>query len=320
VRVLIIRYGGFGDALQAASILPHLKSAGVHITMDLSEQGAEVLKHDPCIDQVLITPRGSVAAADLPRYWEARANGFDRVINLTESVECSLLTTPNRLEFYHDDAARRRLFSDRSYLEHIHCIAGVPGPFVPRYCLSQEERAGAQPLSSERTIVIALAGSAEYKVWPLTRVFAARALRRFDRIFLAGGEQDAALAREVIEFCDDADQDSEGRIFDMTLWPIRDTLAVACAADAVVGPETGVLNAVAGYANRKVVLLSHSSARNLTAHWRNTVAIAPAVPCHPCHRLHQTTKFCPRGPSGQFAACTESIHPDQVIEALGDLT
>jgi ADP-heptose:LPS heptosyltransferase len=317
-RLLVIRYGGFGDALQAASILPSLKSQGWNITWDASEQGYEVLRHDPCLDQLLVTPRGSVPEAELPEYWNARSNGFHRAINLCESVENALLMTPSRIEFYHDDAARRRLFGHRSYVEHIHTIAGTSGPYIPRYVATDDELWRARnEISGRKALTLCLAGSAEYKIWPFAPDLVDKLLRTTDfRVFLAGGSADSALANQVIESVTERCPELVDRVVDMTAYRIRDAIAVAVSSNCVVGPETGILNAAAGFKVRKVVLLSHSSALNLTKHWVNTIAISPDVSCHPCHRLHQTLKFCPRGPSGQFAACAEQITPDRVITAI----
>lgn len=318
-RVLIIRYGGFGDALQAASILPHLKSQDCQITWDASEQGFELLRSDPLIDALLITPHGSVPGAELPEYWNARTNGFHRVINLTESVENASLMTPSRLGFFHDDETRRRLCGGTNYVEHIHTIAGVPGPFVPRYCPERAElEAAAAEIGGRSALMLCLAGSAEYKIWPHAASFVAQALSRTNSVvFLAGAPRDSHLAEAVFELVSEVRPDDIRRVIDLTKTPIRRTLALASLAEAVVGPETGVMNAVSGFSNRKVVLLSHSSHRNLTEHWVNTVSLEPAVPCHPCHRLHQTTKFCPRGPLG-FAACAEAVSPAQVLAHVID--
>ena len=322
-RAIVIRYGGFGDALQAASILPGLKEQGWDITLDCSEQGFELLKSDPCIDALLLTPQGSVDLADLGEYWNARTNGFNRVINLCQSVENAHLMLPSALGFFHDDETRRRLYGGANYVEHIHRIAGVPGPFLPRFCPTMAEIEDAKALLAvksgekpRKTAILALAGSSEYKIWPHADDFVSLLLDQTDAlIFLAGGPKDAVLAEKVLENVASRGEMAKKRVIDATSWPVRASYTLACLADWVVGPETGMLNAAAASFGRKVVLLSHSTPTNLTKHWINTISVAPGVPCHPCHRLHQSTKFCPRGPSGAFAACAESIDPALVLEA-----
>jgi ADP-heptose:LPS heptosyltransferase len=97
---------------------------------------------------------------------------------------------------------------------------------------------------------------------------------------------------------------------------IRDTLALAQRADCVVGPETGVLNAVAFEPMAKVVMLSHSSVENLTKHWENTTSIVPPTSCFPCHRLHHGRKFCPEHEPTGASMCAWESDPEQVIAAI----
>ena len=98
---------------------------------------------------------------------------------------------------------------------------------------------------------------------------------------------------------------------------IRQTLALAQQCDAVIGPETGVLNAVAFESMRKVVLLSHSSHENLTKHWTNTVALMPqGVSCYPCHQLHFDRRYCRQDEETGAAVCQRSIAPETVYEAV----
>jgi ADP-heptose:LPS heptosyltransferase len=318
-RLLVIRYGGFGDAVMASSILPHLKSEGWQITVDASPMGEAVLRYDPNIDHILVTPQGSVPAEQLPEYWNARTNGFHRVINLCESVEVAALLVPKQLGFFHDDETRRRLCGHINYVEHTHKIAGVPLPARPWYYpLDEELHAAKVRINSVKSVVVCLTGSAEYKTWPNAMEFLRAVLSDTDaQVFLAGATRDEHLSKELLEA---VWPPFRSRVVDMTSWHIRESLAVACLADAVVGPETGIMNAVSYREMRKVLWLSHSSHENLSKNWMNTVTITPAVPCHPCHRLHSTQKFCPRGPSGQFAACSEAITGEQVlslcIEAL----
>jgi ADP-heptose:LPS heptosyltransferase len=98
---------------------------------------------------------------------------------------------------------------------------------------------------------------------------------------------------------------------------MRQSMAVALLSDVVVGPETGILHAVAAENTWKVILLSHSSPTNLTRDWPNTTAILPdptKAPCYPCHLLHYGTAFCPQ--ENGFAACAASISVERVVTAV----
>ena len=45
--VCVVRFGGFGDMLQAAVVLPQLKAAGYRVTFMTTPKGQDILRHDP---------------------------------------------------------------------------------------------------------------------------------------------------------------------------------------------------------------------------------------------------------------------------------
>jgi len=108
-------------------------------------------------------------------------------------------------------------------------------------------------------------------------------------------------------------------------WEIRQSLTFATMADMVIGPETGIMNAVCCEDMPKVVFLSHSTHENLTRDWVNTHVLwsndttcpgrgkneAPA-----CHQLHYGWTYCKRGPSDAGAQCQEDITFDHAYEVI----
>jgi hypothetical protein len=98
---------------------------------------------------------------------------------------------------------------------------------------------------------------------------------------------------------------------------IRQSLTLAQQVPCVVGPETGVLNAVAFEPNGKVIMLSHSSKENLTKHWSNTQTIEPEnTACYPCHRLHYGRDYCHEHAETGAALCQANITPERVFLAI----
>jgi hypothetical protein len=98
-------------------------------------------------------------------------------------------------------------------------------------------------------------------------------------------------------------------------WPIRKTLSFVQLADAVVGSETGVMNAVAQEAMPKVVFLSHSTIENLTRDWTNTHSLASTgTVCKgrgndeapACHQMHYGWSHCTEAPAVEG---TEELYP-----------
>lgn len=346
-RVCVVRYGGFGDMIQTAAILPALKREGFHVTVMTTPKGQDVLAHDPHVDAWIIQDQDQVPNQWLSDYWRAWEPRFDRFVNLCESIEGSLLTIPGRANHHWPEATRRRLFGV-NYNEWTAELAQVPfapeGRFYPshdeasqsqRYLAHVKERMGTiKPRNSAQQIMglmpkqgarenvpiirpvfnvlWTLAGSSVHKFYPHMDAVIARMLTDWPEaaIHLVGDE-----ACQILE----AGWENEPRVFRQSgLMNIRQTMTLARDCDLVVGPETGVLNAVAFEENFKVVLLSHSSFENLPKHWNNAIGIEPnreVAPCYPCHRLHYDRTYCPEHKATGASMCSVSIMPGSVFDA-----
>jgi hypothetical protein len=99
--------------------------------------------------------------------------------------------------------------------------------------------------------------------------------------------------------------------------PIRKLFALAQLADAVVGTESALVNAVAFENLLKVVLMSHSTHENLTRDWRDTVAVEPeGLGCYPCHRIHNDMSYCTPDLKAGSAACQGAAKPELVLQYI----
>jgi ADP-heptose:LPS heptosyltransferase len=158
-----------------------------------------------------------------------------------------------------------------------------------------------------------LAGSSVHKFYPHQDAVMAKILLEMPgaAIHLVGD-----VACQILE----AGWENEPRVFRQSgEMNIRQTIALAQACDLVIGPETGVLNAVAFDENWKLVLLSHSSFENLPKHWNNAIAIEPdrqMAPCFPCNRLHYGREWCPEHKETGASMCSVSITPGTVFDAV----
>ncbi|MBF0214009.1 MAG: hypothetical protein HQM00_10685 [Magnetococcales bacterium] len=316
-RALVVRYGGYGDQLQASAVFPGLKRQGYEVWMQTVPIGQEVLRHNPFIDGWWVQDPMQVPDADLREYWQALEGRFDKVINLSESVEWTTLVHEHRRAFHWPPEARRYLFDGLNYQELIHRIAGVPGPYDVTFFSTPEEQAWARQqkidLAGSQVILWVLAGSAFHKAWPWTPNVAARILNEWpEAVIVTVGSRNCQILEE--------DLPQDPRIVRRSgVWSIRETMAFAQTATVVVGPETGVLNAVGTSDGPcKVLLLSHSSRANLAKHWKRTIALEPTgVPCFPCHQLHYGKETCIENADTGAAQCATRIGPEAVHQAIG---
>lgn len=316
----VCRFGGIGDMIQASSILPELKKQGYHITFNTTPAGHEILKHDPNIDEFALQDTDQVPNEELGPYWAAMKRRFTKFVNLSEAVEGSLLALPGRTVHLWSKEARHKVMN-HNYLEIEHDIAGIEYNFSPHFYPTPEEREWAVrerlKIGGNLVVCLSMSGSSVHKTWPYMDQIIARLLITFPecRIVLLGNEMSKIL---------ETGWEKEPRVLRRSgEWEIRKTLTFCCKqADIVIGPETGVLNAVGMEDVAKVCFLSHSTKENLTKHWINTIAIEPpaSVPCYPCHTLHYNWDHCMRNEQSGVAECQTQIPADVAwIAILGIL-
>jgi ADP-heptose:LPS heptosyltransferase len=325
-RALVIRYGGIGDMIQAASVLPGLKAQGFHVTFNASAKNAGVLEHDPHIDEWIIQGEGFVPNEQLGPYWDTLGTRYDRVVNLCESIERSLLVTPDRVEARYPHAARHALIGGVNYLAKTHDIAGVPHDFRPRFYATafEELRATQERARCGAPVVLwAINGSSPHKTWPWTMEIVTALLRRTPvHVYLTADPGIGKVLQDaIIEKVAAVPGIDATRLHGVAgKWSVRQALAFAQVADCVVGPETGLLNAVCMDASvPKVLMLSHSSHENLSRDWKATTVLeAPAdkAPCRPCHMLHHDWARCHQDAATNAALCAAGIAPARVFEAI----
>jgi SAM-dependent methyltransferase len=324
----IVRYGAWGDVIQMTSILPALKEEGYHVTLYTVPRAHEAIKHEPLIDKVILQDTDQVPNLSLGEFFAHLKKKYDKFINLCESVEGSLLAMPGRAPFLMAHEARHA-YMNHNYLEFTHKIAEVKftKPHM-RFVASQQEKDWARKerakFASEKLVMWVLRGSAVHKVWSggedkqngvagLDGVIL-RTLATWPtaKVILVGDKS----CKEIIE-APWAKVNEPRVILRSGVWDIRQTMAMAQACDMVIGPETGVLSAVAMEPMKKIVFLSHSSVENLTRDWVNTVSLySKHTPCYPCHKQIYSWDQCVQDGKSGIAQCQADIPAHEVWDAI----
>lgn len=329
-RVLVTRFGAIGDQIMAASVLPLLKAQGCHLTYMTTPEAQQVLLHNPHVDEWLIQDRDQVPNTQLGAYIETLGSRYDKVINLCESIEGSLLALPGRPNHSWTNEARRKVLGTVNYQERTHDLAGVPYLFDPRFHPTDDERREAMAFKSTLhsatssfvapVIMWAVGGSSNHKLYPFTDTVVAWLLEQTEaHVVLATGPELADIEAGLVLALEKHGADMNRVHRTAGDWGIRRALTFTEYADVVVGPETGIINAASHLDTQTVVMLSHSSPENLTKHWRNTIVLRadPATtPCSPCHRLHVDETHCPLLEETGGALCASNIRPELLFQAI----
>ena len=293
--VCVCRYGAYGDVIMASSVCAALKAQGYHVTFMGSPPGVNAISADPNIDAWYLQDKDQVPNAELGHYWAYWEKRFDKWVQLSGSVEDTLLATPGRPNHAWPHALRHRMLN-QNYVEFAHEIAEVPYVLRQQFYPTPDE---VQWAKSERAtmgdflVIWSLAGSSLHKTWDGLDQIVARIMVSYPNahVALVGGPECAIL---------ESGWENEKRVHRTCgKWSIRQTMSMTHQADLIIGPETGVLNSAALLESPKIVFLSHSSVENLTRDWTNTTSLySKTTACYPCHRLHMNNdgwdKFCPR--------------------------
>jgi SAM-dependent methyltransferase len=182
--VAVIRLGAFGDLVQASSVLPGLKAEGYHLTLYTAPRGFDVVKHDPNIDAFVIQDPDQVPIGELGDFWKWLKTRYTRFVNLSSTVEGTLLAVPGSAVHEWPHALRHALL-DVNYLEVVHAVAGVPFPSKQKFYATDMEIAWAkkerQKMGGSKVILWTLSGSSIHKTWPYLDQIIARTLRHAPR-------------------------------------------------------------------------------------------------------------------------------------------
>lgn len=308
-RAGVVRVGGHGDALWASSACWHLKQQGYHVTLYASKHGAEILKHDPNIDEVFGLPDDAMSQTEFLAWRCHMAQHFDKWVDLLGSVENRMLFHETSNEFFQSKAMRDKL-AQGNYLQAVHDYADVPHEWHQKFYPTEAEWDWARKMRrmlDGPVVVINPAGSGPVKYWPhAQRLMELLAEHKIYSLVLGDVRDDKVVGCEPYG------------IYVGMEWPVRAALTYCLLADAVVATESLIANAVAFEPMLKVITLSHSSHDNLTRDWVNCAAVEPVnLACYPCHRIHPPTyHFCGRDQITMAAACQAAARPERIAELI----
>jgi len=318
-KALVIRYGGIGDAIIATPVLRALKEEGYHVTFNTSDNGREIAKHNPNVDELIYQAMDEVPNADLEAYWKGLSKGYDRVVNLSGTIEEALLSIKGRNPEYDlTDDERRAKFGNVNYYNHALKIAGIDRRGMNGEIFFSDEEEGIariwrESLDGRFVVIWALGGSGPHKRFP----YAAMAMAEFARVnpevlFVTVGGH----AEKLLELAAD---DNPNYMHRSGRWGIRNTAIAVKYADLVIGPETGVLNMAGCFDTPKICMLSHSSWANLCKYWKNDHSVQSRQTCSPCHKMIFSIKECPVNEKFKVSACAAEFDPSDILPRMKEV-
>jgi len=310
-RVCIVRYGAWGDAIMMSPVLRKYKEEGWHVTLNCTEKCFEILRTNPYIDAFIVQKSNEIPMDKLEDHWKKLKRQFDKLVNLSGSVENSLLISPGQKEYtWNREKMAKRC--NKNYYDNTMALAGFKketGLVGEMHFTKNEENFGKRIRKKYKGFLVlwCLSGSSIHKIYP----YAENVLHAIAdgipgvRIILIGEPGCKGLVsphKRIIDKC--------GEI------GIREGCVLTKYVDLVVSPETSILNAVGCFDTPKIAILSHSSQENLTKYFRSCYNIVPEVPCYPCHKLHYTRDTCPLNKDTNHPICMALLHPLKILNPI----
>jgi ADP-heptose:LPS heptosyltransferase len=352
----ICRFGGIGDNLIAASVLPLLARKYKGVDVITEEPNSVIFKNNPHLSRVIVKTKEELpntGAVDYQKWFANRANEYDLFVNLSHSCENLLAMQAGQTQFYWP-AHWRRKHCGKNYLETVHDICGLPHVFGPLFYPTEEEVHKALLTKdnlgprNRKKIAWVISGSRLDKTYPYSAQAVSRLISELNATVLligAPSNRDVALAKQIGDEVKKAlgnhdnvhaaispepttqwKETAPGKRYEIApaepIWPVRRMLTQVQKCDLVIGPDTGAMWAVALEDIPKIVLLSHASPENITKHWRNTKTLHASqerVPCWPCHQLHDDEKTCKLNEEKTAAACMSDISAQAIVSAAAEL-
>jgi len=221
-NILIIKLRYVGDVLLCTPLLRalRLKYPEAKIVFLVNQGTEEILKHNPCLDEVLLLPRTNWFS-QLRFFREIRSRRFDWVLDLTDGDRSAIITAVTgaslRIGFNNENRWRGVVYSQCVRAKYgsmhmvdyhgqvapqlgIHNTLGTPEVFV-----SEQEEEVAQQFLQEKQLHdrpwVMIHPTARYwsKAWPAER-FAAlsdRLAKQGISVVLVGTDKDRKVAEEI---------------------------------------------------------------------------------------------------------------------------
>lgn len=285
MKILLVRYGAFGDNVIITPLIRYLKHKGHDIYVLTNERGMQVFKGNPHITKLIEQKTDSVPNNKLSEHIEKvrKEHGCEKVHDLSESIEVALSQHPRSPNYKLPKQERFKKFN-RNFYEYTFEHAGYDWTGVnlkPELFFEESELNEASKYIKPDcfNLLIGMAGSGGNKAWPYTEQLCDMLRSAIDNLHIitVGDERCQMIEPQAPHITN-----LSGKI------PMRLSMALTSLADAVVCPDTGLLHASGCYPTPKVGLLGHNTREVITKYFQADYSVEadPKLsPCAPCFYL-----------------------------------
>jgi heptosyltransferase-1 len=326
-KILVVLHGSIGDVIRAIP-LANLVRRGfpqAKIAWSIERPALPLIEHHPAVDEIILFERDDWRRGLRPFLGRVRAGNFDRVLDLQRHLKSGLVSwwsrAPERVGFHRRDAKEFNwLFNNRHipaaekgasklahYLKFAELLGIEPYPVEWKFHLLPEEE--AKVASMQQSIGGPFAAFCVGSRWESKRWFAdettkcaAEIKKRYGlEIFLLGGREDAAFAREIENSQNAPAANWVGRT------SLREAIGIVSRAEVAIGPDSGLMHLSAAVGTPVVSLRGATDPLRTGPYGFQDLVIRGKASCSPCY-----LRRCPIG-----RLCMRSITGEEVLTKVG---
>lgn len=328
-RILILRYGAYGDHLYCLPLYDYLKndlSAELHL--HTNPKGHELFRRDPRFHSISVfdpfsVPAGRKRNRAIDRQWKQAIRDVspDEIINLSHTLENTGVATRDVPELFDASLEERRKFLGERFFYAIPLdLCNINPHLLPEgsvgtlaYSDRQIEWARKWRASHQDQFVVllALGGTTAQKRFPIARELGEKILDRYpDAVLYLSGD----FSCTPFTF-------HNGRVYNAVsmVSTFKQVLLMARYSDFVVGPETGLLVGAGMWGTPKTMLCTSSSVFQCTHKQKNDFSLQADIPCSPCMRGIYKNSDClayRKECKDRLPPCNFQFDPERILDGI----
>lgn len=292
-RVLISRYGAYGDIIHM-SHLPHLlKDSGFDVVdVETNWKGFQLLQNNPYINKLTMfeVPVGTPESL-MEKHWQASSEGYDKYINLYKSLEYGVLAMEDTNEYYMSSAVRRNRYGSINYYDVATVESGYPelcGKYNGEVYYSDEEHEivnnWMKKFENKFVVMVNLSGTSAHKEFVQHKEVEEYILNKYPEahIILTGGKEHSKESYT-----------SERVTSIVGKFPFRQALLIAKHVNLLISCESGIAVGSSMWGTPTIQLMTAASLVSHCKYSANDYSIQSPAPCSPCFKGPYKYIGCP---------------------------
>ncbi len=281
-KVLVIRYGAFGDCIFISHLPRLLKDIGYDVVdFEVNHKGFQVLGNNPFIDNLRhFEPRKNMQWKALLSRWEEISKGYDKVINLFASLESGCIAMESDDLYSASDEQRREELGCINFYDQTLGWAGLHeycGKYKPELFFDEEEvsvtEKWLEQFKGRFLVLINLAGTSKHKRFIQAEEVSRNILKKYKnaQIILTGDDKDLVFSGENI-------------VSIVGEKPFMQAVLISKYCDCVISMESGLGVGSNVFGTPTIFLLTSSNHTNVCKYAENDLCLQSPAKCSPCHK------------------------------------